>query len=279
MKVSHIVRAIAISLALLATIGFVQSLLVSGNEQMISNSARLIVTCVLAFFLARGASWARWLIIICCLLGIVLGIITVLSIQEFESDHKIGTMAWTVAGLTLNVIIVGLLGFNLRVKEYFSPSTRSSRICLAVVVGGLLIYLGALTYLDFRGIQDPATYATRASYICYGTYVEEDSDGSALKISEIWKQPLNNKSKLTVGMLLDEEPFVLEASNNGPIGAIIFLHQDSNTLKAKLRPFAVLAVYEDRVATTGQTLLEFRRSCGLQKQAQQVGAPNPLPAE
>ena len=274
MKEYHVVRAIAISLVLLVIISIVGSILVSGDAELVSNSVRLIAICVSAFFLARGASWARWLTVIFCTLGIVNGIVTALALPGSELDHKVAAGVWAVTGIVFNAIIVGLLAFSSRISHFFSPSTVRSRVFIGLIASGLLILFGVLTYLDIRDIHDFTRSATRASYVCYGTYKYEEEGASRILIKEIWKAPSINESELTVGTEWSGALLDFEHSDNNPTGAIIFLHQDSNTLKAKFPPFAILNVYEDRVAGTEQTLLEFKLSCGLQKQAQQVVDPH-----
>lgn len=271
MKELHIVRAVAISLVLLVLINFVGSIVVSGDERLVSNSIGLIVVCVTAFFLTRGASWARWLTVIFCALGVVLGIVTAFALLGSEFNHKIADGVWAVTGVIFNTIIVGLLAFSTRISHFFLPSTLRSRVCIGLIVAGLLIFLGILTYFDIRDMHDSTESVTRASYICYGTYNKERA--SCLEIKEIWKAPSTNESKLTVGSELFSNLFNFKGSDHSPTGAIVFLHQDPNTLKAKLPPFRVLAVYEDRVADTKQTLLEFKRSCGLQKQDSGILGP------
>lgn len=66
---------VALGTVIFSLIGIALLLSLTGGEKIAPRGIRFILTCVFAFFLWRGAGWARWLVGILALLGVITSII------------------------------------------------------------------------------------------------------------------------------------------------------------------------------------------------------------
>ncbi len=139
--------------------------------------------------------------------------------------------------------------------------THSKKIALSFV-GSAIVLIAVVTLVEIISPHDPIKAAKKAPYIIYGEYEANHDGTTVLMIREIWKAPKLNQSELSIGSFIPSFlPKEVRDSGQVPTGAVIFLQQNSNTLKATLPPSNLYAVYDSTVIATGQTLSEFKASC------------------
>jgi hypothetical protein len=93
--------------------------IVGTNQNLGVQLARMFFTCVLAFFLAQGKSWARWLNVVLLTIGSAIGVISFVTMFEEYFAISPLRMLWLLG----NGLVFGALAIFLT----FSP--RVAREC------------------------------------------------------------------------------------------------------------------------------------------------------
>jgi hypothetical protein len=128
----------------------------------------------------------------------------------------------------------------------------------------LLIGIGiaAVAWLVWITVQDLSpidihSQASRAAAIGYGT-LHTASGSSHIIIDEIWKQSASG-SPLTVGTAVYTPP--LGSGSRHPDGFIVFFTASGLSGSGPLRPGAIVAVYQGRVASEDMSLSDAKALC------------------
>jgi len=115
-------RIIAIGLVVVSAINIALLLMVTGGRVGIAPRAiRFILTCVLSFFLIRGASWARWLVGILSLLGAIGSLVALigLGVSSVSVFSVIGI--WMLLMIPFYALAAYWLLFDKDVSQHFNP--------------------------------------------------------------------------------------------------------------------------------------------------------------
>jgi len=88
-------------------------------QRMIIRVIRFILTCVVAWFFARGAVWARWLVGLGAVLGFVLTGYAIYILPV--GNYLIGW--WLLLNLVYEGFVVYYVLFNKKLSQHFSPAS------------------------------------------------------------------------------------------------------------------------------------------------------------
>lgn len=68
-------RVVAAALIVFSLINIVLLLALTGGASLVPRAIRFVFTCVISFFLFKGAPWSRWFVGILSVLGVILSLI------------------------------------------------------------------------------------------------------------------------------------------------------------------------------------------------------------
>ena len=84
--------------------------------KLVQRGFRFIFTCILAFFLFRGAVWARWVTIVIAVLSVVISVISLTVLPEATPFFY---RAWFPLAIVFYGIVAYLLLFSTSVVSHF----------------------------------------------------------------------------------------------------------------------------------------------------------------
>ena len=87
------------------------------NEKIVQRGFRFVFTCILAYFLFRGAAWARWVTIVIAVLSVVISII---SLAVLPQATPFFYRAWLPVMAVFYGIVAYLLLFSPNVVSHFT---------------------------------------------------------------------------------------------------------------------------------------------------------------
>ncbi len=119
-RVPFLVTAIAVALVVFSLVSslVLNHFITVAPEKLVQQGVRLVLTCALAFFLWRGAAWARTWTIILASLGSVLGLVLLATLPPMGMMVLPGLLCVTVVFYSG---VACLLVFSTTVKTYFKP--------------------------------------------------------------------------------------------------------------------------------------------------------------
>lgn len=114
---------VAIGTVVFSLVSIVLLLALTGGDKIAPRAIRFVITCVFAFFLWRGAGWARWLVGILSLLGVIT------SIFGFLGLSAVGIPMFSLLGVWMLVMAVFytwvsyMLLLDKDVRSHFNPTS------------------------------------------------------------------------------------------------------------------------------------------------------------
>jgi hypothetical protein len=114
------VRLVAIAFVAISLINIGLLLVLAGPQRMGSRTVRLILTCLLAYFLILGKAWARYVALVISFLACITSIIAAFAMFPHVDRLPVWFLAWGFSmGLAYGVL--GLfLAFSGDIRDYFT---------------------------------------------------------------------------------------------------------------------------------------------------------------
>lgn len=91
---------VAIGTVIFSLVSILLLLALTGGDKIAPRGIRFVLTCIFAFFLWRGAGWARWLVGILSVLGVITSLI------GFFGLSAAGASMFSILGLWMIVMAV-----------------------------------------------------------------------------------------------------------------------------------------------------------------------------
>lgn len=113
--------AVAIALILFSLVSIVLLLTLTGGASLVPRAVRFVLTCVLSFFLFRGASWARWFAGISSALGAILSVVGWFGLASANVPMFSILGIWMVVMAIFYGWVAFMLLVDKDVSQHFNP--------------------------------------------------------------------------------------------------------------------------------------------------------------
>lgn len=113
------VRRIAVAMVAVSLLSIVLLTILSGSDKLIVRGVRFLFTCLLAFYLVRGASWARMVVGVLFVLGAITSILAFLGIESLGLPHFSLLGIWLVLMAIYYLVLAYYLFLDQEVAQHF----------------------------------------------------------------------------------------------------------------------------------------------------------------
>jgi hypothetical protein len=114
-------RIVAAALILFSLVNIVLLLTLTGGASIVPRAIRFIFTCVLSFFLFRGAPWSRWFVGISSALGVIVSSIGWFGLSSTHISMFSILGIWMVVMAIFYGWVAFMLLFDKDVSQHFNP--------------------------------------------------------------------------------------------------------------------------------------------------------------
>ena len=114
-------RIVAIALILFSLVNIVLLLSLTSGASLVPRAIRFIFTCLLSFFLFRGASWSRWFVGISSALGVIVSLITWFGLSSTHISMFSILGIWMVVMAVFYGWVAFMLLIDKDVSQHFNP--------------------------------------------------------------------------------------------------------------------------------------------------------------
>lgn len=114
---------VAIGTVIFSLVSIVLLLALTGGDKVVPRGIRFVITCIFAFFLWRGAGWARWLVGILSLLGVITSIIGFFSLSAAGASMSSILGVWMVVMAAFYAWVAYVLLLDKDVGSHFNPTS------------------------------------------------------------------------------------------------------------------------------------------------------------
>jgi hypothetical protein len=114
---------VAISTVIFSLASIILLLTLTGGDKIAPRGIRFILTCILAFFLWRGAGWARWVVAILSLLGAFTSIVGFVGLSAAGASMFSLLGMWMVLMAVFYTWVAYMLLLDKDVAYHFNPTS------------------------------------------------------------------------------------------------------------------------------------------------------------
>ena len=114
---------VAIGTVIFSLVSIVMLLALTGGDKIVPRGIRFLFTCILAFFLWSGAGWARWLVGILSLLGVITSIIGFLGLSAAGGSMFSILGIWMVVMAVFYAWVSYMLLLDKDVRSHFNSTS------------------------------------------------------------------------------------------------------------------------------------------------------------
>lgn len=116
-------RIVATALILFSLVNILLLLSLTGGASLVPRAIRFGFTCLLSFFLFRGASWSRWFVGISAGLGVVFSLIGWFGLAATQISMFSFLGIWMVVMAVFYGWVAFMLLFDKDVSQHFNPGS------------------------------------------------------------------------------------------------------------------------------------------------------------
>lgn len=117
------VKVVAIALVIFSLASICLLLAITGGASIVPRAIRFVFTCVLAFFLIKEASWARWFAGISSAVGIIVSLITWFGLSGTQVSMFSLLGLWLPIMAIFYAWVAWMLLIDRDVARVFNPSS------------------------------------------------------------------------------------------------------------------------------------------------------------
>ena len=122
----RLVSALALSIVVfsLVNVVFLSTIVEPTTAKMIQRGIRFLLTCGLAYFLFRGASWARWVTVVLAVLTVLVSLI---GFAVLPASVPLLYRVWSLVMAAFYASVASLLLFSSSIVSHFRSLTAPER--------------------------------------------------------------------------------------------------------------------------------------------------------
>ena len=114
---------VAIGTVVFSLVSIVLLLALTGGDKIAVRGIRFVMTCIFAFFLWQGAGWARWLVGILSLLGVITSLVGFFGLSAAGGSMFSILGIWMLAMAAFYMWVSYMLLLDKGVAYHFNPTS------------------------------------------------------------------------------------------------------------------------------------------------------------